>query len=211
MVYVPVNMNWDEYEVYHPGVSGPMNTLPRSEARKAFIRLMRAKPERIEMLRRLLMAGGVELSSADSAIQEVNDWFRGNVETDSEKPGRLLPEWYSVVNDVALFIGDVIIERCPHLDWKFFVWGKKNVSYQRHVIMGFSQVANPKYNIDVDMAVASYAHRIVSSRGSIAHYGRVSIRGVEIDMDVAMGDVRHKFEVEVDAFLQLVKIAESQA
>jgi hypothetical protein len=28
-------------------------------------------------------------------------------------PGRLLPVWYSVVNDVALFLGDVMIQRFP--------------------------------------------------------------------------------------------------
>ncbi len=206
-----VSTNWDGYETYHPGVFGPPKTLPRSEARLAFVRLMTAKPQRIEMLRRLLMASGVELSSADSAIQDVNDWFRVNVEADPDKPGRLLAEWYSVVNDVALFLGDAIIERCPRLHWEFFVWGKKNVSYQQPVIMGFSKVGNPKYNMDIDMVVAAYAHRIVASRGSISNYGRVIVRGVEIDIDAAMTDIRRSSEIEVDAFLRLVKIAESQA
>ncbi len=206
-----VSANWDGYEIYHPGVFGRAKALPRSEARVAFNRLMTVKVERIEMLRRLLMASGVELSSADSAIQDVNDWFQVSVEADSGKPGRLLAEWYSVVNDLALFLGDVIIERCPRLHWEFFVWGKKNVSYQRPVIMGFSKIANPRYNMDIDMAVATYAHRIVASRGSISSYGRVSIRGVEIDIDAAMADIRGSSELEVDAFLRLVKIAESQA
>jgi hypothetical protein len=205
-----VSTNWDEYVVYHPGVLGPANTLPRSEARLAFIKLMEARPERIEMLRRLLMASGVELSSADSAIQDLNDWFLANVEADPKKPGRLQAEWYSVVNDVALFLGDVIIGRCPSLHWEFFVWGKKNVSYQRPVIMGFSKIANPKYNMDVDMVVATYAHRIIASRGSISSYGRVMVRGVEIDIDAAVADLRRP-EVEANAFLRLVNAAESQA
>jgi hypothetical protein len=207
---VAVITNWDEYEVYHPGVFGPLNTLPRSQAHRAFISLMEAKSERIEMLRRLLRAAGFELSNTDSAIQDLNDWFRANVEADPGKPGRLLAEWYSVVNDVALFLGDVIIERCPRLHWEFFVWGKKNVSYQRPVIMGFSKVANPKYNMDIDMVVAAYAHRIVASRGSIPSYGRVMVRGVEIDIDSAVAGIRRP-EVEADAFLRLVKVAESQA
>jgi hypothetical protein len=205
-----MSINWGEYEVYHPGTFAPVNTLPRSEARLAFVRLMEAKPHRIGMLRGLLVRNGVELTSADSAIHDLNDWFRANVEADPEKPGRLLGEWYSIVNDIALFLGDAIIERCPRLDWEFFVWGKKNVSYQRPVIMGFTKVANAKYNMDIHMVVAAYAHRIVASRGSIPMYGRVAVKGVEIDIDAVIGDMRRPPEVEGDAFLQLVKLAESQ-
>jgi hypothetical protein len=46
-------------------------------------------------------------------------------------------------------------------------WGKKDVACQRHVIMGFSQVANPKYNLDLERRVAAYGHRIVAGRGSV--------------------------------------------
>jgi len=77
--------------------------------------LMEAKPARIEMLRRLLRANRVELSSTDEGIQDLNDWFRANVEPDTEAPGRVLPDWYSVVNDAALFLGEAMIERCPGL------------------------------------------------------------------------------------------------
>jgi hypothetical protein len=49
--------------------------------------------------------------------------------------------------------------------------------------MGFTQVLNAKYDIDIDAAVAAYAYQIVASRGSVPHYGRVTVRGVEIDLD----------------------------
>lgn len=74
-----VNMDWNGYEIYHPGVFGPLETLPRREARQAFNRLMAAKSARIEMLRGLLKANGVELGSTDAAVQDLNDWFRANV------------------------------------------------------------------------------------------------------------------------------------
>jgi hypothetical protein len=210
MEHSAVSMNWDDYEIYQPGVSGPLNTLPRGDARRAFNALMAAKPGRIEMLRRLLRADGIELAGTDAAIQDLNDWFRASVEADPDQPGRLLPEWYSVVNDVGLFLGHVMIERCPDLRWEFYTWGKKNVSYQRHVIMGFSRVRNPKYTVDIDAAVAAYAHRIVASRGSVPHYGRVTVRGVEIDVDTVVAR-RGRAEIEDNAFLRWVKTAESQA
>jgi hypothetical protein len=203
-------MNWDDYEIYHPGVVGPLHTLPRAEARRAYDRVMAEKPARIEMLRRLLKANGIELSSTDDGIQELNDWFIANLEADPVNPGRLLPEWYSVVNDVALFLGDVILGRCPGLRWEFYTGGKRNVAYQRHVIMGFSRVRNPKLNVDIDRNVATYAHRIVASRGSVPTYGKQTVRDVKIDVDAVAASDRNR-EVEDDAFWRWVKTAESKA
>lgn len=203
-------MNWDEYEVYQPGVAGPLGRLPRADARRAFDRLMTAKPRRIEILGRLMRANDIVLSSTDDGIQDLNDWFLANVQPDPSNPGRLLPEWYSVVNDIALFLGDVMIERCPNLRWEFFTGGKTDVSHQRHVIVGFTKVAVAKYNMDVDRLVSTYAHRIVASRGSIPHYGSHTVRGVEVDVDAAAARQRSR-EVDDDAFWRWVKTAESQA
>jgi hypothetical protein len=202
-------MNWDEYEIYDPGVFAPLNTLPRAEARAAFDKLMREKTQRIEILRRLMSANGVHLSRTDEGIQDLNDWFRATIEPDPAKPGRLLPDWYSVVNDIALFLGEVITERCPGLRWQFFTWGKKDVAYQHHVLMGF-RVPNPKFNMDIDARVAGYGHRIVASRGSIPHYGTVVVRGVEIDVDAVTAQTRDR-PIEEDAFWRWVKWAESSA
>jgi hypothetical protein len=206
-----MSIDWDGYEIYHPGVTAPVNTLPRAEARQAFTRRMQAKPARVDMLRRLLKANGIELGSGDAAIQDLNDWFQTNVEPDPEHPGRLLPEWYSIVHDIALFLGDVLIERYPNLRWEFFTWGKKNVSYQQHVIMGFS-TEDPKFktNIDIEGQLAGYAHRIVASRGSVPTEGRVTIRGVEIDIDAVAAEHRSR-EVETDAFYRWLQIAARRA
>jgi hypothetical protein len=67
--------------------------------------------------------------------------------------------WYAVENDLALFLGDVVIERCPGLEWVMFDKGATDVAYRRHVIMGFSKVANPKHNFDIDPVLATYAHQ----------------------------------------------------
>jgi len=171
---------------------------------------MAEKQARIEMLRQLLKANGVDLSDTDDGILRLNEWFLANVEPDPEQPGRLLPEWYSVVNDVALFLGEVIIERCPGLRWEFFIGGKKDAAYQHHVIMGFSRAPNPKFNVDIDRNVATYGHRIVPSRGSIATYGKQTVRGVEIDVVAAAARNRDR-EIEDDAFWRWVKTAESKA
>ena len=172
---------------------------------------MESKAARLDMLRRLLDSDGVNLTSADSSIQDLNDWFLANLEADPQHPGRLGPVWYAVCHDIALFLGDVMIERHPNLRWEFFTWGKSNVSYQQHVIMGFS-TEDPKLHTTFDVAgsVLTYGHRIIESRGSVATYGTVVIRGVTIDIDEIAASHRTT-EIEIDAFWRWLQIASRRA
>jgi len=206
-----MSINWDGYELYDPGVSAPLRTLSRHDARRAFKRCMETKTARLEMLSRLLKSNGVELDRFDLAIQYLNDWIFANVEADPEQPGRLHAGWYSVAHDVALFLGDVMIERHPNLHWEFFTWGKSNVAFQRHVIMGFG-TEDPKFhtNIDIDRSVSTYAHRIIESRGSVPNYGTVVVRGTEIDVDAIARQHRGR-EIETDAFWRWLQNAAQRA
>ena len=79
------------------------------------------------------------------------------LEPDPQRPHRLAPESYSVVNDMGLHLGDVAITRCPWLRWELFVWGRKDVSYQRPVLMGF-RIPDAKYNADPDWSIAAVGH-----------------------------------------------------
>lgn len=159
-----MTVEWGDYVPFDPGITGPLHEVTKREARAAFQRLMEAKAERIAELERLLARNGVGLSSDNRAVQTLNDWFRSEVEGDPAT-GRLRPFWYAVVNDVALFLGDVIVERGPGLKWVMFDKGARDDAFQRHVIMGFSGVVNPKYNVDIDGLLATYGHRIVSGQG----------------------------------------------
>jgi hypothetical protein len=206
-----MSIDWDGYEVYHPGVTAPLQTVPRVEAQRAYQRCMETKAARIEMLRRLLGTSGVELRDDDASVQRLNDWFFDNVEPDPNHPGWLLPEWYSVVHDVGVYVGDVIIGRHANLHWEFFTWGKRNVSYQRPVIMGFS-TEDPKFhtNIDLERLVAAYGHGIVEQRGSVSSYDTVTVRGVEIDVDAIAAHHRHR-KIETDKFRRWLHTAARRA
>lgn len=206
-----MSIDWDDYEVYEPGVAGPLRALPRAEARAAFARCMETKAARIEELRRLLRANGVELGREDLAIQALNHWFTASVQADPDQEGWLLPSWYSIVHDIAVFLGEVMIERHPNLHWELFIWGKSNVAFHRHVIMGFG-TEDPKLhtNIDIERFVAAYAHRIIESRGSIPAYGTVTVRGTQIDVDAISAQHRAD-EIESDAFTRWLQTAAQRA
>lgn len=177
-----MSIDWDDYEPFDPGIDGPLHRLTKAEAKAAFERLMAAKDERIRVLGRLLERNGISLASDDGGLQRLDDWFRTKVEPDDNRSGRLRPLWYAVVNDIGLFLGDVIIERAPGIRWVFFDKATNDVSSHRHVLMGFKGAQNPKYNVDVDRLVATYGDRLI----------------------------RHE-QVENDGFLQIVTAAEALA
>lgn len=154
-------MIWGAYDSYDPGVWGPWQDLPRREARAAFNRLMAARTERIEALKSLLALNGIDLRGTDAGLQDLNDWFRQEVRPDPDLPGRMALDWYPVVNDVGLFLGDVMVERCPPVSWQFWTRGKTHVSYQRAVVAGFPTAW---YSIDPLHLVATYGHRIVGGQ-----------------------------------------------
>jgi hypothetical protein len=153
-------MEWSGYEVFDPSIDRPMAELPRKQARAAFDRLMAAREERIRQLHRLAAANGIDLDAADG-VQRLNDWFIASVEPDPEGRQRLANVWYSVVNDIALFLGErAIAASGGTLRWAFFTAGRKDIAYQRPVLMGFD-VPNPRYNVDLDLVLGMYGHRVV--------------------------------------------------
>ncbi|NTW40638.1 MAG: hypothetical protein HGA44_12250 [Cellulomonadaceae bacterium] len=202
---------WNGYRPYEADNVRPPSQLPRAEARLVFERCMETKSERMEMLRRLLANSGRVLGTSDAAVQELNDWFLANVEADPGQPGRLAAGWYSVVHDVALFLGEVMIERHPNLRWAFFTWGKSSVAFQRHVIMGLG-TEDPKLHthIDVDRMVSGYAYRAIAAHGSVPVYGTVEVRGTKLDVDAIAARHRDR-EVETDAFVRWLQMVARRA
>lgn len=153
-------MDLGDYRIFDPGADRPLHEVSRKEARAHYEKVMAEKGERRRQLVELLARHGVELDTGDPSVQQMNDWFRAGVEEDSGNPRRLTPVWYSIVNDIGLHLGEILIERAPSLRWELFTGGKKDLSYQRPVIMGFA-VPDPKYNVDYDHVVGVYGHRLV--------------------------------------------------
>ena len=82
-----MSVDWDDYRPYNPGVDRPLDELPRKEARPGAERMIATRGERIEALKRLARANGIELDGSDESIQALNDWFRRELKPDPEDEG----------------------------------------------------------------------------------------------------------------------------
>jgi len=155
-----MTVNWGDYWPYVPLHAGLASDLPRALARAEYRNLMAARPERKSALTALLAGNGVVLSDDDEGVAALDTWFVEHVELSETETERLRNLWYAVIVDMGLFMGDLAIQQSPGLHWEFFTWGKRNVSYQRAVIMGFSQIEFPRYGTDPIWVIAGYGLRV---------------------------------------------------
>ncbi len=177
---------WAEYPLNESMPWWALSELPRSVARAEFDRTMREKDERVAIFRDLLAESGIEFDGSDGSVQSLNDWF---VETMTPAADRNDPDRrsQSVCEDVTLLLGDVMIDRHPELRWEFFTWGKKNVSYQSHVIMGFS-LEDPKWhsNLGLSRIIYGYGAHVLGTR-----------RGLPVDVRVPEGHPLHGVQISL--------------
>jgi len=157
-----MTVNWGEYWPYIPLHAGVSSDLPRTLARAEYRHLMAARAERRTALTELLALNGVVLSDDDEAVAALDAWFVDNVELSDAEAERLRSIWYAVAVDMGLFMGDLAIQQSPGLHWEFYTWGKRNLHYQRPVIMGFSQSEIPRDSTDLISVIARYGLRVAS-------------------------------------------------
>lgn len=163
--------DWDAYVwPYFPGGFGYVHeyrfeTLSQREAQRAFDELMARKEERLDNLRRLVRGEGIELDESLPSIQKLNDWFRSNVEREAELSALPGDPWRQVVDDVALFLGDVVISRNPGVDWA--LWTKRptqDIGYHRPVLVGFDVPHTESYCVYIYFLISSYAIEVLQAR-----------------------------------------------
>ncbi|WCT06015.1 hypothetical protein [Rhodococcus qingshengii] len=133
-------MNWIGYEPYTPIGSGPSASLNRETALLRYNDCIHSKSERIDQLYSLVHANGETIDMSDEGVNTFESWFRKECERDPLDETRPSLNWISVTIDSATFLGELLIERNPHLFWKFNIADNYNsevVSYQSAVIAGF--------------------------------------------------------------------------
>lgn len=170
----PRGMGWSSYQRYGSGVEALLGELSPIRALVALERLMVGGDERIAALRALLLAHGMCLDGGDESIRRMNQWFVRHVEG-SRPERRLLPVWYSVVNDVALYLGHLLVSRTRTLRWLFDIEngilrypaaGLTDRGARTYVhpglIIAFPIGADRHYRLHLDEMVAGYGHAVLA-------------------------------------------------
>ena len=149
-----MSVEWDSYRVVdlsvdlRSGFKSRLNELSRAAAERIFSDLMERKEERKALLKKLLRANGLELSCAEEELLALNDWMCRNASCREDNIHDVTPVWYSVGIDAALYLGDCMIGRAPHLRWELCTDPPDHVAYHMPVIVGFQ---NCKEEFDVDL------------------------------------------------------------
>ncbi|MBS4729895.1 hypothetical protein MSM1_16605 [Mycobacterium sp. SM1] len=132
--------------------SGPPKQWSRSDAEKNFDYFVGHLDERIAMLNRLTTRNeGPKLDFTDESVAALNEWFVDRAEPDPDQenwPGGLTADWYSVALDMKAYLGEILRRRKPHLRWELSTRSKKDLSYHRPIIAGFTKVPSKLYTVE---------------------------------------------------------------
>lgn len=147
------------YTIFDPFVDKPLHELKRDDALKAFEWFMSQREIRLHELQSLLKDDSIELDFTEDSLNELDNWFVQKVRAEgpSGEPSSFV---FSICNDIGIYVSETMIRARPKLHWHFYTANRKDIAYQRPVIMGFS-VSNKNYNIDCDYLLCQYAFRLL--------------------------------------------------
>lgn len=174
-------VDWSTYQNRGTVVLDP-SSLSRSDARRAYNEWIESKPYRIDLLCRFLARNGVVLGTSDASVQELNNWYVEHVTSKAllrpDDSWVLADRWYSVSDDIAAFLGDLMVERNPGLYWNLFTpSSKRSFSYHQPVIKGYtlgSHVVDDDLCVSPRAIVVAVGHNVV-----LGHRERVITEFVE--------------------------------
>ncbi|CAA9478708.1 MAG: hypothetical protein AVDCRST_MAG53-623 [uncultured Solirubrobacteraceae bacterium] len=155
-------MDWTGYELFDPGVDGPLARVSLEQARMHFDKLMAEREERKAQLAALLARDAITLGGDDASVSALDHWFRDRVAPRPGKPQLMAEEWYSVATDMGVHLGDLLVAEHPWLRWELFVGDKHHVNHHRPVLTGF-RVKHEAYNVDIDASVQVIGHRQINA------------------------------------------------
>jgi hypothetical protein len=155
-----VSIDWSAYEVFDPRFAEHLHAATRGQARTYFRRLMSEGPQRLDMLRRLTAQEDIAFDRTEGSVNDLEAWYRRNVERDPVQPDELRGRWLSVSQDIALYLSQIILRSAPHLRWELDTGGRTRVSYQRPVLVGFGNVRGT-YKADLTFAISQYGIEVL--------------------------------------------------
>jgi len=151
------------YVVFDPKANRPLHEIPREEAHEAYNWFLKNVPVRLQELTKVVKEDGIDLDFSEKSLLDLHGWFYSVAKEEyflgNEAP---TPELFSVCNDIAVYIADMLFKVLPNVKWELFIADDRGLSYQRPVLNGFN-VKNKEYHVDLDYLICQYAFRILKA------------------------------------------------
>jgi hypothetical protein len=152
-----------DYRPFEPMVRGALAQADPQLARQNYDKLMGELDGRLGQLAALTSSVGVTLDLTIGSVDAVESWLCGSIERSTDDPQKLMPVWYSVANDVGLYIGEVATRNIAGLAWQFNE-NRASEGFQRHVIGEKSLPGGAGWTWDVSMSVVSLAYEVIDGK-----------------------------------------------
>jgi len=151
-----------EYEIFDPGVNGPLHELTRAEAEEHFRHFMNEMPRRLEIIQDLTRVDGITLNFQMDSLDQIDYWFPHQIDGEFRDNGEVWPtsRSFSICNDVGMYMGEMLCRQSETMHWELCTWPKDNIYYQRPVVTGFQNSPSP-FEVDFDYTLCGYACSLV--------------------------------------------------
>lgn len=89
-------------------------------ARAGFELFMAQKKERITKLSILFRINNVPFGKSDEELSAMNQFVYDNLSSHADFPNQIEGVWVECALDLTAYLGEIIIERCPNVEWAVF-------------------------------------------------------------------------------------------
>ena len=199
---VPPLDPWTTYQLFEIPPHWERADLGVREARRVFDLVMGQRESRVDELKRLLRAFGIDLDGTDDSVRELEAWFHESVFGLLGKSGIPDGRTLSLCEDVALYLGDLMIARHSNLQWSLYRTEAGNPDRHSHVISGFTD--EPVWRkMAISRNVYNHAVGVLEARQETIPDLEVAVHG----MDLTLPGESLRMPVKRDAFSAMMRLA----
>lgn len=177
---------WRRYSATEGGVDALLSSLDATRAAIALERLLGSRQTRVAALDQLVGLGVSDRFAGPNRLQRTNHWLIRHVST-ADQEGRLAPLWYRVVNDVALLLGEELIDRSQgRIRWAYTAIASsdsKGVRTEPNLAILDGEPLGLTVNVPTDR---SQGYHLPLDR-LVAQYAEAVVMGHRVDPDYFLG------------------------
>jgi hypothetical protein len=159
-----------QYDIFDPEVTTGLAKCDAKTAEAFFRRYTGTIGDRVNLLQAWMANGGkhgnrqaLNLDFSKESIENLQNWLDQELLNERKGPSPDRAYLLSLGTDVGMYLGECIRRKASSVEWRMFTGSKKDIAFQRPVLMGFN-TPNKKYNIDCGFLAGQYVHRLLDGQ-----------------------------------------------